>query len=216
MKLKLSIFASVFALLSGANGAIYLASNVVAGDNSDRLFQNAVLNGSSLVDGGILAIGYFTGGTPSSNLSDIQTTISSFTLQTSSIIGSASVDLGGSFPGYVQGAAFTGSGIPIGSSLIGLPVYAFVGNASTLASSTSWALTQVSILAADEPNVQTYVANPPSTAPLIGTIGSYTGAVNGASAKYSTLQLQAQAVPEASVFVLGAIGVLGLLRRRRN
>jgi PEP-CTERM motif len=214
MKLKLAILASVSCLAFNAEAAIYLASNVVAGDNGDRLFQDAGASSAGLVGGGILAIGYFTGGVPSSSLSDIQTTISSFTLQTSSLIGSASADLGGSFAGYVQGSAFTGAVIPLGSALIGLPVYAFVGNASTLATSTAWALTQVSILAADEPNVQTYVANPPSTAPLIGTIGTFIGAVNGPSATYSTLQLQA--VPEPSVILLGGFGVLGLLRRRRN
>ena len=215
MKLKLTVVAGLFALACSANAALYLVSNVSAGDNTDILFQNSIAQGSTLSSGGIVALGYFTGGTPSSSLVGIQATIAAFTPKASALTGSFSVDLEGSFAGYVQAGEVTGAEIPLGSALIGLPVYVFVGNASTLAGSTAWALQQVSTIAADSPNVQSYTAVPSGIAPVIGSLGTFTGAVNGASASYSTLQL-ATAVPEPSAAILGVIGALGLLRRRRN
>jgi len=216
MKIKLSIAAGLLSLACNANAAIYAASNVVEGTNRDVLFQNAGPIGTApLLNGGIVSLGYFIGGAPSSDINLIATTISNFTMQTFALTGSFSVDLDGSFAGYVQGAEVNRPINQLDSPLLGLPVYIFVGNAATLAGSTAWALTQVSTIAADIPNEQLYTGVPSAgTVPVLGTIGTFTGAVNSVSLPYTTLQLQV--IPEPSAALLGAIGALGLLRRRRN
>lgn len=213
MKLRLTIAAALVAMVSNLSAANYLISNVVSGDATDVLYQNS---DGSLLSGGIVALGYFAGGAPSSSIADIATTISSFTLQASSPVGGNSEDLGGSFAGYVQAASVVGPAINNGSPLLGLPMYVFVGNGATLATSTAYALARVAFIASDEPLAQTYVANPAGAVVLgdIGSLSSFTGSVTGGSATYSTLRL-AVPVPEPSAALLGAIGALGLLRRRR-
>ena len=213
MKLKSTLAAFAIALTSHANAASYIISNVVVGDGSaDALYQNV---DNSLLNGGIVALGYFTGGAPSSSLNDIATTISSFTLQASALTGSSSVSLGGSFAGYVEADLVTGASITAPNALIGQSMYVFVGNAATLATSTAWALASIGTIQDDVPLNQEYNANPLGVTPLIGSVGGYTGNASGfGSSTYSTLKL-AQAIPEPSAAVLGAFGALLVLRRRR-
>lgn len=209
MKLKLTFVAAFAALTINAGAANYLVSNVVTGTNGDVLIQNG--NGT-LSSGGIVAIGYFSGIVPSSNVANIATTISSFTLQTFSLTGSFSADLEGAFPGYVQGDIVSSALITDPNALIGQLVYLFAGNGATLASSTEWVLAAIRPIADDLPLPQQYTANAAEVqAPLFGNFGTFTGAVNGDSATYRTLQF----VPEPSSALLGAIGALALLRRRR-
>jgi MYXO-CTERM domain-containing protein len=103
--------------------------------------------------------------------------------------------------------------------LIGKSLYAFVGNASTLSSSTQWALVQVAAGMFDESEDEsTYVFQPYGISPIIGTTGSYIGNASGlasSSESYTTLKL-VSAVPEPTAALLGSLGALGLLRRRRN
>ena len=214
MKLKLTIAAALVAVVSQANAATYSISNVVTGGTSDVLFEN--FDGTAL-NGGIVALGYFATTAPSSSLDDIQTTIASFTLQTSALTGTYSADLDGSFPGYVQATDFLGTSITTPSALIGKTMYLFAGNASTLAASTAWALSAVATIADDVPFNQLYVANPAGTTILgnIGTFDTFTGDVGLGVGTYNTLKL-AQAIPEPSTALLGAIGAIALLRRRRN
>jgi hypothetical protein len=214
MKLKLSIVAALVAILSQANAATYVISNVVTGDTNDVLFEN--FDGTAL-NGGIVALGYFATTAPSSSLVDIQTTIANFTLQTSALTGTFSEDLEGSFAGYVQAGSFSGDSIISPSALIGQSMYMFVGNASTLESSTAWALAAVKTIQSDVPFNQTYNANPNGSTILgdIGTFDTFTGDVGLGAGTYNTLKL-AQAIPEPSAALLGAIGAMAILRRRRN
>lgn len=214
MKLKLSLTLISVALLSQASAATYLVSNVVLGDGSaDALYQDV---DDSLLNGSIVALGYFTGGTPSSSLNDIATTISSFTLQASALTGSNSDSLGGSFAGYVEAALVSGASITGSNALLGQSMYVFVGNAATLEASTAWALASIGTIQDDVPVEQQYTANPFGVTPLIGSVGSYTGNASGfGTSTYNTLKLAA--VPEPSAALLGAIGaVLLVVRRRRN
>lgn len=213
MKLKLTIAAALVAVLSQANAATYVISNVVTGDTDDVLFEN--FDGTAL-NGGIVALGYFATTAPSSSLVDIQTTIANFTLVTSALTGTYSADLDGSYAGYVQADSFSGTSITSPNTLIGQPMYMFVGNASTLASSTAWALAAVKTIASDVPFNQTYNANPNGSTILgdIGTFDTFTGNVGLGAGTYNTLKL-AQAIPEPSAAVLGAFGALLVLRRRR-
>lgn len=214
MKLKLTIAAALVAVISHANAATYVISNVVTGDANDVLFENS--DGAAL-NGGIVALGYFATTAPSSSLVDIQTTITNFTLITSALTGTFSADLNGSFAGYVQADSFLGASITTPSTLIGKTMYMFVGNASTLAASDAWALAAVATIADDVPFAQQYQANPNGSSILgdIGTFDTFVGNVGLGSLTYNTLKL-AQAVPEPSTALLGAIGAIALLRRRRN
>lgn len=214
MKLKLTLTLVSAIVLSQANAATYLVSNVVNGNGTtDSLFQNV---DDSLLNGGIVALGYFAGGTPSSSLNDIATTISSFTLQASALAGSNSASLSGSFAGYVEADLITGVSITGSNSLIGQSMYIFVGNAATLGTSTAWAIASIGTIADDIPFDNQYTAQPFGVTPLIGSVGSFTGDAGGlGSSTFNTLKLAA--VPEPSAALLGAIGAaLLVVRRRRN
>ena len=206
----------MLATLASSNAANYIVSNVVTGSGSgDVLFENG--SSSNLLSGGIVAMGYFPADyVISSDLGDIGLTISNFTSVASALAGSPSASLEGSFAGYVEGPTVDGAALTGANALIGRALYVFVGNGPTLETSTEFALKQIAVLAADEPLENDYLANPIGGAtPIIGSFDTFTGDVlsNGGTVTYTTLKLEA--IPEPSTVLLGAIGALGLLRRRR-
>lgn len=212
MKLITTIAATTIALSAAASAAIYIPSNVVSGDGSaDGIIQNS---DNTLNVGGIFAMGYFTNGYVIST-TDMVSNIAAFTITASGIVGGNSDTLSGSFAGYVEGATVNGTDIVAPNSLIGRPLYVFVGNSGTLAGSTEWAIKQIATLTEDLPNENEYLGNPfGGAAPVFGSFGTFTGNASGfGSSTYTTLQLAA--IPEPSAALLGAIGMLGLLRRRR-
>lgn len=211
MNYKAIIGAVAIVLSSLANGAIYNISNVVTADQDDWLFQDS--DGSAL-DGGIVALGYFTGGAPSTDISNISATIAAFSLQASGLTNTFSEGLEGSSAGYVE-TTVNGAMITAPNAIIGQNMYLFVGNRSTLATSTAWALAVVRSISADSPFEQSYSANPAGLSVYgnIGQFNTFTGDVGQGSGTYDTLQLVA--VPEPSAFLLASLGVLALLRRRR-
>ena len=190
------------ALTVSSQAATYIVSNL--GDGlTEVLFQAA---DNSLLDGGIVTIGYFQTGYL---FTTTTSAVTNFTTLASALSGSP-------FKGYVDGASVPGLNITAGNPLLGVPLYVFVGNSSTLAASTAFALQQVNAFKDDVPFIQEYTANlagaPP---PVFGTVGSYTGDAAGEGiSTHATLKLAA--VPEPSTALLGAIGALALLRRRRN
>jgi hypothetical protein len=212
MKLSNTISALFLGLSLSATAAIYFPSNVVSGSGSgDALLQNA---DDTLNSGGFVAMGYFPSGYVISTI-DMDLNISNFTTVASVLSGSSSVSLGGAFPGYYEGDVVDTANIVPPSLLIGRPLYVFAGNLGTLAGSNEWAIKEVAVIASDDPNEQTYVGNPlGGAAPAFGLFGSFTGDASGfGSSTYQTLQLQP--IPEPSAALLGALGALGLLRRRR-
>lgn len=215
MKIKLSIVTVLAAMISVSSAANYYVNNVVAGDTTDVLLQNSVPDGGTLSSGGIIAIGYFTAGLPSTSLVDIDLIVAGFTSEAFVLSGTNSVDLGGSFAGYFQSDIIAGGTITGLDSRIGLGVYLFAGNAATLATSTGFALMQVGTIADDVPFNQQYTADPAIGVIVgdIGTLGLFTGDSGVAVGTFTTLQLSV--IPEPSVALLGAFGILGLLRRRR-
>ena len=220
MKLKLTIAAAIMALNVASQAATYTVSNVGDG-TTDILLQDGLNVNSTvkLLDGGVVALGYFAAGYSFPTLANAQTAVSAFTLVTSAIAGTYSDTLGASLPGYVEGAQFQGATIATGNALAGRALYVFAGNASTLAGSTRFGLQQVASIQLDEPLELGYsVTLAGAPAPIYGTIGSYTGDAAGqGSNTYSTLNLaNTVSVPETSSALLGAMGALGLLRRRRN
>ena len=221
MKLKLTVASAIMALTVSSQAATYAVNNV--GDGlTDVLLQDGlnIDNSVKLLNGGVVALGYFASGyTFPAFTSDAnaQSAVSAFTIVTSALAGSYSDTLSASLPGYVEAAAFQGATIATGNALVGRALYVFAGNASTLAGSTRFGLQQVASIQLDEPLEQGYsVTLAGAPAPIYGSVGSYTGDAGGqGSATYSTLNLAA-AVPETSSALLGAVGALGLLRRRRN
>jgi hypothetical protein len=210
MKIKHAmIVAASVALFSSANAATFVVSNVVDG-LSETLYQNG--NGT-LNSGGIATIGYFTSGYTITGVA--ATDLAAFTIVTSAEIGGASVDLGGAFAGYAQSDAVDVGTITTGNVLLNRPVYSFIGNLATLASSNAWILIQVGTITDDVPTANDYSSNPAANLPVAGygQVGpGFTGNAGGqGSSTYSTLQF----IPEPSAALLGAFGVLGLLRRRR-
>lgn len=227
MKIKCILAVAVIATTTHSSASTYYINNAINGTVADVLFQDS--NGD-LLDGGVIAIGHFSGGLPSTSLSDIASIASAFTSVTSLLAGSNSVDLGGSFPGYAQLAGglpnghFQGPTILGADPLIGNLVYLFAGNGANLGvfdatlnptGSTAWALGSIATYSSDDPFEQSYVASP-SGATLVGDIGSigtFTGDSGVANGSFTTLQLSA--VPEPSSLLLSAFGAFALLRRKR-
>lgn len=222
MKIKYVLPFVVSALCIQVNAANYSVSNLIAGSGpSDTLFQSSGAINAPLLDGGIVALGYFPTNAyiPSGDIANIATTISDFTIVDFGLTGSFSAQLGAAgTAGYVDKATLDGSPIVGADPLIGRALYAFVGNSATLGGSSSFALKQVSTLADDTAAENDYTASPTGgVAPVIGQIntGGFTGnPVGFGSSTFNTLQL-ADPVPEPSTLLLSAFGVLGLLRRKR-
>ena len=214
MKIKLSLVSALIAMASSANAAVVAVDNVSNGlGDSAALYENV---DGTLVDGGIVAMGYFGSNNPSGDIADITATLADFTVLATGVIGSPSFSLEGSYPGFVEAAAQdVGDLGTLNNPLIGKKLYAFVGNLSTLASSTAYALYLVDTFSESQ---FTYLAQPFGITPLIGSVDTITtlspAIVGGASETYTTLKLVP--VPEPSAALLGAVGALGLLRRRRN
>jgi len=209
MKLNVMLATALLAMASSSisNAASYYVNNVITGGASDVLIEDSLDN---LLDGGIVAIGYFTGGSPSSSLSEIGTTISNFNLLHSVLAGSYSEDLGDSLPGYFQSSVLGGASILAGNPLIGQAVYLFAGNQATLAASTEWGIVEVGTFVEEDSlfPVQ-YTAN---TSSALTPANIIIGSVDSSGAN-QTFQLAA--VPEPSTVLLCTIGALALLRRRR-
>ncbi len=214
MKIKLFLASALVAFALPTSAATFTVSNVVSGTGAtDALYQNS---DGTLLAGGIVHVGYFPAGySISSSLNDIEATITNFTSFASQLAGTFSADLGGAFPGYVQGPGVAGPTITGADPLVGRALYAFVGNGATLAASNAFGLKQVDTLRDDVPFNNEYLANPfGGVAPVIGSVGNFVGNASGlGSSPYTTLQLAL--IPEPSTALLGLIGTLGLLRRRR-
>ncbi|MEN9535202.1 MAG: hypothetical protein RIR37_475, partial [Verrucomicrobiota bacterium] len=177
---------------------------------TDTLYQNA---DGSLNSGGVVTIGYFTSGYVITG--DSATDLAAFTILSSGTLGAESLDLGGAFAGYVQSSTYDAGTITTGNALLGRPIYSFAGDGVTLAASNYFILIQVGSILDDSPIPNDYVSAPGLADPVAGygAVGSYTGDAAGqGSSTYRTLQF----VPEPTTTLLGAIGALGLLRRRRN
>ncbi len=217
MKIKLSFVSALIAMASSANAATLAVSNVSTGlGDADALYENV---DGTLVDGGIVAMGYFGSINPSGDIADIVATLADFTSLATGVIGGSSASLEGNYPGFVEAANTDLGDLLAGDPLIGKKLYAFVGNLSTLASSTAYALYLVDTFVEEQSGFGlTYLAQPYGITPLIGSIDSIiinsplAAGSGGALETYSTLKL----VPEPSSALLGAVGALALLRRRRK
>lgn len=206
----------IFFLSSVAtNGASLQVINVQNGIG-DTVFSDA---SGTLLTGAIAAGGFFNQDSGSFTFTtavannDFAALKDNFNILGSGVVGANSNSLGGAFAGFVESPSFDLGTISPTDPRIGSNLYIFVGDQSTLAASTSFALVDVNRqIESDLPFPVTYTLNPMNGSPLIGTIGSVMGNVSGqGNGTNPTIQL----VPEPSSLFLNILGVLTLLRRRR-
>lgn len=220
MKLKKTLMIGL-ALVSGtlaSNGAQMILNNVVGGPG-DTLYATST---NTLMNGGVVAIGYFnTSAINPTTIADLASNISNFIIVTSAVPGSNSDTLGGSFAGYLEQTSFTSvSGGLVtpsnNSALLNRNIYEIVTSASSLAAATGtseFALLKIGTFQDDGALENQYFGDPAGKTPIIGTLGTFNGDAGGGPGTYNTLKMAV--VPEPSAALLGAIGALGLLRRRR-
>lgn len=216
MKTKLLAGALLFATGSISSAANYIISNVSDG-LTDTLFAN---EDNSLSTGGVVSLGVFTAGFDvAANLGNYAILASNFTtVFASGLTGGPSGSLGLALaPGYTENPTVDNAPLLTGNTLINRTLYLFAGNLGTLATSTQVALLNMGLLQNEDGGELDYVANPSFRvgSPLIGKFGTQSGNLGGQGVStFPTLQLQS-AIPEPSAALLGAVGALGLLRRRR-
>jgi len=197
-KLIFSLAVGVLSLLS-ANAATISVTNL---DGSN--FSGIVNSSGAVVTSGVVAIGTF----------NLEPTSAGGVLG-SFIQAGNTLSLGPN--SFFQGNVNTGT-LVSGDSFVGKNVYVVIGNGVTLANSTEilvWkatANTAGNLFVADNPvggpDTLTVVANKGTL-----SVGNSSTFDFGGGAQ---LVFQLVAVPEPSVALLGALGGLALLRRRRN
>lgn len=215
MKMKTTLLAvtGLIACMTASNAAVVFVGNVVAGPG-DTLYAK---QDNSLMTSGLVSIGYFSASVTTADIDTIPelfARLGDFTLITSQTPGNP--DSIGVSPGYAnQDNPTTLAAVTGANPLLGRMLYTIVTSASTLGTATGlsqFALVPVGPFKDDVPNENTYSTNP-TNAPIIGTIGAFNGDTALGSGAYNTLKMTS--VPEASTALLGALGALGLLRRRR-
>jgi hypothetical protein len=222
MKTKSNILTllALASCIATTNAATIIISNANDG-LTDTLYADS---NNVLMNGGLVATGYFTASTTVGDIDtipELRSALANFTIITSISPGSESGTLGGSFAGYADQFpnATTVTGSPINSgALLGRSIFTIVTSAADLNSTLStsgFALFQSGTLSGDDPNVVEITATPAGVTPIIGSTGTTTGNFGGQGVgTYNTLKMSA--IPEPSTALLGALGVLALLRRRRN
>lgn len=190
-----------------SNAATVSLANVQGGPGVDMLWAD--LNGQPM-NSGIVAVGYFTATVTEENISTVEglfANLANFTIVQSAVPGSST-----NFPtaGYLLEDPTTFS--PTG--LVGRNLYTIATNAASLAladETSAFSMFRVATIAEDVPLPNDYTANPAGGTIIIGSVGTWEGETEFGPGVYDTLNL----VPEPSAALLGAIGALGLLRRRR-
>jgi len=199
-------------------GAKIQVNNIVNGIG-DTIFADS---SGTLLSGTIASGGYFNSDSASFNFAtsvaseDFATLVANFNPLTSGIVGGPNGSLSGPFAGFVEGPIDPLGTITGGNALIGENLYTFVGDAATLADSTSFALVDnLREIEDDNPFEFTYTLNPAAGTPLIGTTGTLSGNLSGEGEGENPTIFLSDAVPEPSTLLLSALGVLALLRRKR-
>jgi MYXO-CTERM domain-containing protein len=103
------------------------------------------------------------------------------------------------------------------SPYLGKTLYVFIGNGATLESSSQFAVLQsVETVGADNPVDNNNIKFVTST-PIFGgySTGTYDGTPFGLDSSVSAQAVNLVTVPEPSAALLGGLGALALLRRRR-
>lgn len=221
MKLKNCILASLFVLATNASAALYTlttGSSATASGIANSAgvgFQNSA--NAAFAGAGFVSFGVFSG------LTDAQ--IAAATTPATLTSAYRQFGLGGTFtaPGLTANrSTFSrAENAPVGGTQFANQLmYVFVGNGASLAASTEFLILKTAFAfdpARDAiPTAETLTINTANTSVLIGTLVAdvrTTGTDSSATPGWRTAALNA--IPEPSTMLLGALGALGLLRRRR-
>ena len=234
MKLKslLIVVSSLAMGVMASSAANFIVLNIESGGPGDTLFATAT---NSLMGTGTAAIGYFELSVTQANIDTVpelyqqlstgtggSAGLGSFHLVTSAVIGATASY--GSAPGWAEQADYTSIGvIGNGNTLIGRVVYGIFTNATVfdttagaghITSSSNFGLFAINPILVDAVGENAYQMTP-SLAPIIGTKSTFTGDGTGFEGGTGTYGTFVMAIPETSSVLLGALGMLGLLRRRR-
>jgi len=229
MKSKLIISGISFVASLSGFGAIYnvttgtvATSNGIAPSGLQQSNPSAAAAGNytngyqSPSSAGIVAYGIF------SSLSDAQITgVDSLATLSSAfnIFGTAGTfNAAGAF-GSMGVFARSTSATVTGSIFSGKNIYAFAGNGTTFANSTELLVLKSASFFTDAqdaiPTAQT-VTLTPGTASLLFGLNALSVKTTSTDASATPGWNTATVIPEPSAALLGALGALGLLRRRRN
>lgn len=219
MKYKLATLTGLMlaSLAPFASGASVFAINYDGSDSSVVLDLD-----SNQISNGFAAVGYFSildADIPTSNSTDLATAFQIFGAP-----GNTSYEVGGGY--FMDGAfSFTASGAtPLGNPFIGQNIYLVVGNQSTLDTSTEAFIYKTNTLFPADPAspiTLDFTAGAPAGSLIMGATGItftpvFDDGVNPVAGNEVTTNYQTAAIiPEPSVALLGAFGILALLRRRR-
>ena len=223
MKVTTIALASLIATVSLSNAATFLVTNVGNGPG-DTLYANS---SNVLLGSGISTIGYFTSTVSATDIDTIAELQSQLLLGSFTAVASATDFTGGGIgSGYVDGSAgaVTTATIGLTDLLVGRTIYLITTNQASLEAfrdgtgpENQVALVNFGTIAPDVPAPQLYNGNPiaPATV-VIGSTGTYEETSGGllGDGTYNTIKLSA--IPEPTTALLGAIGAMALLRRRRN
>jgi hypothetical protein len=171
----------------------------------------AILNSTNSI---FASIGYLTAGGDST----AQSVLSRFVALDSTPLTPSLVT--GSTPrnGLINGADYTSATNVYPAGFQGKTAVVLIGNSSVLSSSTSIALFTFGAFEAPDGlgnKVQSFALTSASV-PTLGTLKAVTTQPVAGNAFVNGVSLVPVAIPETSTSLLGALGALALLRRRRN
>lgn len=189
------------------SGGISSAATVAAGNFVDVDFRTPFIDGGLALNAGYIAkIGFMAPGTvltPTSTYADILpswTNAGDITFASGATAG---------YNGYFDGTV----GFTDATGLAGKNVFVWVTNGSNFSTVLENTTTQF-LADAAIPNANTITISSAKLAQYNIHLGTYDPAGNGGTGSF--VVNNAAPIPEPSAALLGALGVLGLLRRRRN
>jgi hypothetical protein len=171
----------------------------------------AILNSTNSI---FASIGYLTAGGDSS----AQSVLSRFVALDSTPLTPSLVS--GTTPrnGLINGADYTNALNVYPAGFQGQTAVVLIGNSSVLSTSTSIALFTFGVFEAPDAlgnKVQSFALTSASV-PTLGTVTAVTSQPIAGNTFVNGVSLVPVAIPETSTSLLGALGALALLRRRRN
>ena len=224
MKTKVSVLASLLfaasvGMVSAASYTLQTGATATSNgfaNSAGLVYQNSA--SASFAGPGTVGFGIFT-------ISDAQiSAAANGGVLTSAFVGFGTTPTGTfTAPGLSANAGTfsrNSTGTVTGSSFASSLVYLFVGNGTTYANSTEFGVfkTTFSYLAGDDaiPTPIVYTVTNSNTSVLIGSTTSDVKTTGTDASVTPGFRTAAVGIPEPSAALLGAIGALGLLRRRRN
>ena len=198
----------VITLLAAMSSLAFGATVSVGGAPAARLGVQAATGGALLtgVNSYYLTVGTYAAPPVVSDLNSFLAAISSF-VPLRAVTTNAVVTVGAASTGSI-GGSFVGVGP---AELSSAPIYVFISNNADYTLATQFAVVRASTQVFPNPvSGSGSVAVTSSLTGLVGVVGGITDAPTGFD--YVTM---VQAVPEPSTALLGLLGVVGLIRRRR-